>query len=368
MRTSLASGLVFANSNDNLLKELTEKRPMASVPFGARYRLIDFTLSNLSNAGITNVGIITTHNNTSLIDYVGNGTHWGLDRKNGGLRILSPDRPDGKDFKGTIDALKIATEFIKRCGSEYIVLCASDILGNIDIGAAVNKHAETGADITVVYHKGVLPANREDSMVFTFDKDGRVTRIELETTSNQELDYGIGITIISRKLLFVLIVGACDNNLTSFNRDILANKVNELKIMGFNHSDFVILMNGMDTYYQASMALLNQDVRRQLFNPERPIYKKNRDETPTRYGIESDVKNCFIGNGCVIDGIVRNSILFPNVKVEKGAVVENCILMPDSNVRSGAKIQNVITDKNAVIAPNSVMKASSDTQFYIAKT
>lgn len=368
MRTSAVAGIVFANSNDNLLKRLTSRRSMASVPFGARYRLIDFSLSNLVNAGITNVGIITKENYRSLMDHVGSGIYWDLDRKNGGLHILPPYIASGiKRYSGTIDALHGAKDYIKRCKSDYIVICAADILANVDIKSVIKAHIEKGADVTTVYHKGILPANRDDAMILSLDNDNRINSIGFEGESGAEVVYGIGITVISRDLLSQLVDEAYENDLPSFNRNVLAPKVKQLKIYGFEHSDFVMLMNGTDAYYQANMALLKADVRRQLFNSERPVYTKNRDDMPTRYGTKAKVNNSIVGDGCVINGIVKNSILFRGVKVEKGAVIENCILMQETVVRENAQLNNVISDKNAQIGADMVLKGTKDKHFFVKK-
>ncbi len=368
MRTTAVAGIVFANSNDKLLKRLTSHRSMASVPFGARYRLIDFSLSNLVNAGITNVGIITKENYRSLMDHVGSGIYWDLDRKNGGLHILPPYIESGiKKYSGTVDALHGARDYIKRCKSDYIVLCAADVLANVDIKAAISAHIEKGADVTTVYHKGILPANRDDAMILSLDADNRITAIGFDGQAGAQQTYGIGITVIARELLSKLVEEAYDNDLPSFNRNVLAAKVKQLKIYGIEHTEFVALMNGTDTYYKANMALLDSDVRRQLFNRERPIYTKTRDDMPTRYGTKSKVNNCFIGDGCVINGTVKNSILFRGVKVEKGAVIENCILMQETTVGENAQLNNVISDKNAVIGADMILKGTKDKHFFVKK-
>lgn len=368
MRTSAVAGIVFANSNDNLLKRLTSHRSMASIPFGARYRLIDFALSNLVNAGISNVGIITKENYRSLMDHVGSGIYWDLDRKNGGLYILPPYIESGiRRYSGTIDALHGAKDYIKRCKSDYIVLCAADVLANVDIKAVVSAHIKKGADITTVYHYGILPDNRDDAMIFSFEEDERINSIGFVGEAGSELSYGIGITVISRELLSNLVDEAYDNDLPNFNRNVMAAKVKQLKIYGYEHKEFVMLMNGTNAYYDANMALLDTQVRRELFNKERPIYTKNRDDMPTRYGTKSDVKNCIIGDGCVINGTVKNSILFRGVKVEKGAVIENSILMQETTVGANTQLSNVISDKNAQIGDKMVLKGTDDKHFFIKK-
>lgn len=368
MRQATVAGIVFANSNDKLLKRLTTHRSMASVPFGARYRLIDFSLSNLVNAGITNIGIITKEKYRSLMDHIESGVHWDLDRKNGGLRLLPPYSESGiKRYSGTVDALHGAKDYIKRCKADYIVLCAADILANVDISAVVKAHIKTEADITTVFHNGILPPNREDAMLLTLGTDNRITAIGFDGEVGAEHKYGIGITVISRELLLKLVDDAYDNDLPSFNRNVLAAKIASLKIYGYEHSGFVTLMNGTDTYYKANMALLNSDVRRQLFEKERPIYTKIRDDMPTRYGTKAKVTNSLIADGCVINGTVKNSIIFRGVTVEKGAVVENCILMQETSVGVDTQLNNVIADKNAVIGDGMVIKGTDEKRFFIEK-
>lgn len=368
MRTTSVAGIVFANSHDKLLKRLTSHRSMASVPFGARYRLIDFTLSNLVNAGVTNIGIVTKENYKSLMDHLGSGAHWDLDRRNGGLRFIPPYMSTHvKRYSGTIDALHGARDFIDRCKANYIVLCAGDILANIDISDVIKTHYEKGADITTVYHNGKIPYNRDDAMILSTDADGRVNSIKFDAEPETVQTYGVGVTVIGRELLAKLIDDAYESDLPSLNRNVLAPKVSSLKIYGYEHKGFASLMNGTDTYYDANMALLNADVRRDLFNKQRPIYTKTRDDMPTRYGTKAAVHNCFIADGCVINGTVKNSILFRGVTVEKGAVIENCILMQETSVGENASLSNVISDKNAVIGENMTLKGTCEKRLFVDK-
>lgn len=368
MRASAVAAIVFANSNDELMKKMTAKRSMASVPFGARYRLIDFTLSNLVNAGITNIGIITKENYRSLMDHVGNGIYWDLDRKSGGLYLLPPYRTSGtKRYSGTVDALNGAKDYINRCKSDYIVLAGADTVANVDIAAAIKFHISRCADITLIYHEGAVPKNGSETMLFDVDVNDRITKISFNTDDGRNAKYGMGITVISRELLSRLTDEAVEGDAVSFNADVLAAKTGQLKILGFRHSEYTAVMCGKDSYYDASMALLSSDVRRELFNKQRPIYTKTRDDMPTRYGTKSNVKNCFIADGCVINGTVINSILFRGVTVEKGAVIENSILMQETAVGADAQLNNVIADKNAVIGEKMVLKGTPQKHFFVKK-
>ena len=368
MRTSLVAGLIFANTKDNMLKKLTSNRSMASVPFGARYRIIDFALSNLVNAGVTSVGIITRENYRSLMDHVGNGISWDLDRKNGGLYILPPySSRDVKKYTDTVDALYHAMDYLKRCGSEYIALCDSYVLANIDISAAVKSHIENGADITILYHKGKLPEASGKKLVLTMADGNRITKIT-NTDVEGEAVYSIGVSIISRELLIKIICKAYEDEIKNYEKDVIPKCLKDLKVCGFEHGGFVAVLDNTHTYYQSSMSLLNREVRGDLFNKDRPILTKTRDDMPTKYAIGSKVNNSLVADGCIIEGTVKNSILFRGVKVAKGAVVENCILMQDTDVSAKAVLNNVITDKQAVISEGVVLKGTEDHHCFVGKS
>lgn len=367
MIANTVSGIIFANVGDNYLKKLTAKRSIASVPFGARYRLIDFSLSNLVNAGVTNVGIITKENYRSLMDHVGNGIYWDLDRRKGGLHILPPYITRGmRRYNGSVDALFGARDFIKRAGSDHIILVDAHILANIDIASAVRAHIKKNADITLVYHNGAMPENIGEAMVLKLDDDNKVNTIKFRNEA-ETADYSIGVTIIKRELLLQLVDEAHDAELTALNHDVIAKKVNTLNVYGFEHKDYIKFMSGTDGYYKASIDILNPAVRKQLFNPDRPIYTKTRDDMPTRYGTKSKVANSLIADGCVIEGIVRNSVIFRGVKIEEGAVVENCILMQETYVGKNAQLDNVIADKNSSVGEGLVIKGNEENHFFIKK-
>lgn len=368
MRASAVAGIIFANTNDNFLRKLTAHRSMASVPYGARYRLIDFALSNLVNAGISNVGIITKEKYRSLMDHVGSGFYWDLDRKSGGVYLLPPYLTSGvKRYNGTVDALYGARDFIKRSQSDYYVLYDADILTNIDISAIIKSHISNNADVTLVYHNGPLPEKSDDTMILSLNSENQVSKIDFSLEAEEDVKYAMGITVISRETLIKLVSSAYEDDLVSFNKDVLAKKIKQLKIMGYEHKDFVASLRSTKSYYKANMDLLNPDIRHQLFDSNLPIFTKTRDDMPTRYGTKSNVKNSIIADGCIIEGTVKNSILSRGVKVEKGAVVEDCILMQETFVGKDAKVYNVIADKNAKIGENMVLKGSSSKQFFVMK-
>lgn len=366
MSASAVAGIIFANVHDELLAGLTEQRSMASIPFGGRYRLIDFPLSNLVNAGVSNVGLITKENYRSLLDHIGSGLYWDLDRKNGGLHLMPPYNYSGaKRQRSYVDSLYGAMNFVERSNADYIVTYNADIIANVDIADAVESHVKNGADVTIVYNHGILPVNHTDMASLSINAEGFVDSISFDK-SVDEVDYGLGIFIYSKDAWKKIVERGYDENDSSIYTSI-RKAMDNLKIYGYCHNGFVAVMDSGKCYYEANMMLLDPSVRRDLFNKERPILTKTRDDMPTRYGTKSVVKNSFIADGCVIDGEVNNCILFRGVKIEKGAKVENSILMQGTKIGANAVVDYVISDKNSAIGDDMTVKGTSQKPFLIQK-
>lgn len=368
MRPSAVSGIIFANSRDEALGRMTAARSMASVPFGGRYRLVDFCLSNLVNAGITNVGIITKANYRSLMDHIESGAFWDLDRKRGGVHLLPPFNISGaRRYHGFVEALYGAMDFLNRCNSEYIVLCEGSVAANVDISAAVDFHINRGADITVVYRDGAVIKNVKNMMRLKLDDSARLISAEFPENFGQEDLCSLGILVFGRKLLIELINNAYENGGRNIDTDIIADRLSDLNICGFKHTGFSAVMTDIKAYTDANMSLLNREVREDLFNPDRCIMTKNRDDMPTRYGTKSIVENSLVADGCVIDGTVKNSIIFRGVSVSRGAYIENSILMQDCVIGENAILQNAICDKSVSVGSNTVVKGNESQPVYIEK-
>lgn len=367
MRKNNVMGLVFTNVNEDLLPELTINRSIASVPFGGRYRIIDFALSNLVNAGISKVGVITKENYQSLMDHIGSAKSWDLDRKNGGLHILPPygNSYTGM-YKGSIDALRGVRPFLNNSTEQYVVLYDSNTALNIDISAMVEEHIGSAADITVAYRHGKLPESHSDIMSFEF-KDGRVKRIRMYDSERPVCDYSLGIMVLSRALLLSLVNDAASENKRELSRDVLMPNTDSLVIRGFEFTGFAATMDSARSYVEASMQLLETDIRKDLFNKERPIYTKVKDAMPTRYGIASKVTNSLIADGCVIEGNVKNCILFRGVRVGKGAMLENCIVMQGSEIGNNAELKYVTIDKEASVGANRQLCGAPSYHIFIKK-
>ncbi len=368
MRSNDCMGLVFPNVHDSLMFEMTEHRSMGSVPFGARYRMIDFPLSLLINAGVTKVGVLARSNYRSLMDHLGTGKPWDLDRKKGGLFILPPFAYGEGTFTGHIDALNNARDFIEHSVQNYVALCDCDVLTNFSFEDMMDEHVKSGADITIAYKKGVMPEDPHNLMDFTFDKDGKVIDVKIDSKSKEIKNYSLDVTIMERKLLLKLIDECTAHSRNSISRDMIQANVGTLNIRGYEVTGYAEIIDGPDAYFRVNRELLSDKKKRDmLFDRERPVLTKTRDDMPTKYGLESSVMGSLIGDGCIIEGTVKDSVIFRGVTIGKGAVVENCVVMQDSVVESGAVIRNVTLDKNVTVSENVTLCGSPAYPMYIRK-
>ena len=369
MRANDVLGIIQAQSDDSIAKELTAVRTLASIPFGCRYRLIDFSLSNMVNAGINQVGIITKDNYQSLMDHVGSGKPWELARKQGGMFILPPYNTSNASAgtrNSLVDSLYSIGDFLNRAKHEYVVIAHSNLVYNFDFNDLFRFHTEKDADVTVVYKHGNLPKNM-DTMILDINNDGRVEDITISEEAAGGVDYSFGIVLIRKSLLMNLIQHAVSHNETSFKRDILQANVDSLKIYGYEASGFAEIIDSLKSYYKISMSLLDKENSKMLFDPEFPIATKVSDNVPATYGIDAKTSNSLVADGCQIEGEVENSLLFRGVVVEKGAVVKNSILMQGTVVHANASLNSVVTDKNVTISNSRNLSGDPTYPIYITK-
>lgn len=368
MISSSVAGIIFANAHDETIARLTQKRSIASIPFGGRYRLIDFGLSNLVNAGVSNIGIITKEKYRSLMDHIGSGMHWDLDRKSGGIRILPPFNVSRvRLYQNHVEALYGAMDFMERCNAKHIVVYDSRTVANIDISEVIKTHINADADITVVCRKGLEILNEDNTMAVDINKEGKVVLTGFPTTIGEDDWRSMGIYVFNREKLIEIVKNSYETGGDTINDDIISANIGTLNVMAYQFEGYSAIMDCPKAYRRANFDLLKSEVRKDLFNPDRPIYTKTRDDMPTRYGTQSSVTNSLVAEGCIIEGTVRNSVLFRGVKVEKGAVVENSILMQSVSVGADAQLQNVISDKNASIGEGMVIKGTDEKAFLIEK-
>lgn len=366
MRNYSALGLIFANMHDESFRDGTAVRSMGSLPFGGRYRLIDFPLSAMVNAGITKVGVITKSNYQSLMDHLGSGKAWDLSRKNEGLYFLPPRSSDDAMYQGRIGSLMDVIPFLNHSKEELVVLSDCHMVNSMDYDALIKAHVDSGADVTVACRHGAVP-KLTDIPVLTMDAAGHITDLLLGRIAEQNAYYGIGIYVMRKDWLLRIITEAAARNLYHFERDILQRRIDELKIMGYVVPSLVMPIYSTESYFNANLALLEDEVRSQLFPKHRPVYTKLKDCDPVQYGLHAEVSNCLVGDGAHIDGKVKNCIVFRGVHISRHAELENCVVMQNVNVGDHSKLSCIIADKNVVIRGGVTLQGSESYPVYIAK-
>ena len=371
-----AAGLIFSNIHDDSLREMTGRRTMASIPFGGRYRLIDFPLSCMVNADISKVGIITHNNYQSLLDHIGSGKDWDLARRSGGIKLLPPyvaayeNSAAGKLYETRLEALMGSANFINRCGADYIVLSDCDVIMNIDLGAVIDEHIRSDAYITLVAKRIEVKSTVFDhsSGVLTLDDDNRVTDVAYALPKRGSCYVNTNLMVVGRSDLQNIISDSIAHGHKSFSRDIIARQLKKKLIHAYVFDGFCAGISSLEDYFSTSMKLLQDDVRHDLFStPNRKIYTKIRNSAPTKYADGANVKNSMIADGCIIEGTVENSIIFRGVHIGKGTVVKNSILLQDTYVGANVTLNCVITDKNVVIKDERMLSGYETMPFFIGK-
>ncbi len=366
MRGNRILGIIFSNLHEKLISEITERRTMGAVPFGGRYRLIDFPLSNMVNSGINKVGVLTKSNYQSLTDHLGTGKAWDLSRQRNGLFILPPFM-DPSDYANRVSTFRSIMPFLKNSSEEYVVISDCDVICNIDYQKVFEKHLENGADITLVYKRAPLPEKLHDPMVLSFDARGKVTDVLVSPSISGTCSFYMNIMLIKRELLIDLVNKCVSKNTMNFKRDMIQGEYNSLNIYGYEFKGFAPIITSPSEYFNANMALMNSEVREDLFRGDRPIYTKVRDDMPTKYGLESKVKNSLIGSGCTIEGEVENCVLFKGVHIGKGTKVSNCVIMQDTKIGQNSGLSYVIVDKDVTVRDEKTLAGQLSYPVYISK-
>lgn len=343
-------GLISANYTRKDFGALTEKRTLASLPYGGRYRLIDFPLSNMINSNITTVGLVMPYNFRSLIDHVGVGKPWSLNRKSGGMFILP----------GSVYGIKAeSTKFLQRDfinniryflrdSAENVIICGSNTIFNMDMRPLVEHHEQTGAGITMVYK--TLAGYKSKNSIFIDLDDDKVESIHYATRNCSNLF--IDCLVIKRKLLL---------NITDWFEslehldliEIIARNLPEMNVHAYEFKGYVAPVETIEDYKKANLDLLNNDIRAELFESDNKITTKVQDVAPANYCGNAKIKDSLVSDGCIIEGTVENSIIFRSTHIHKGAVVKNSIIMQHCEIKDDSFVSNVICDKYVTINNNS---------------
>lgn len=323
-------GIINATNDLDNFKNLVSHRSLAVLPFGGRYRLIDFMLSNMVNSGIHNVAIFTGIETRSLMDQLGSGKHWDLNRSIDGLFVFTP--PKDKFWRDDFAHIERNLSYFSRSKQEYVVITNCYTLGSLNYTKILTHHIETNADITEVFQSG---------------KSLR--------------------TFIMKKDLLLSIYEQFKNAGYYKMLDAIREHRHKFKLSNYEYKDYIAIIDSIQSYYNHSMELLNPVVREQIFKEEEPIFTKIMDAPTTKYKKDSKVSNSMVASGCIIEGEVENSIIFRSVKIGKGSVIRNSIIMQKSQIAENCVLEGVILDKEVKIENGVHLKGSADSPYVISK-
>ena len=367
-------GIIIAVDNDNDLREITEHRTVAAVPFGGRYRIVDFMLSNMVNSGIFRIGLLMKDKYQSLIDHIGNGKDWDLSRKNGGVTMLPPYSYSKKssplvvgEYRGKIDALSGAIDFLQKNRAEYVVLADGDVIANIPIDEVIQQHIDAENDITMV----VTKKGKENRLSTYCEMNRRKEIVDIRVGDSNDSKCkheALGVYVMSRQYLIHLIADCVTHNCIHFERELLTRALTDSKIGGYLFSAYACKIEDTYQYFKANMDMLDKETRDEVFLRTRPIYTRICDESPAYYGDKAKVEDSLIADGCHIEGKVVNSVLFRDVLVEKDAVVSNSIIMENGRILNGASLAHIITDRGVTIRDGRTMMGHENYPVVIAKS
>ena len=347
------TGIIFAN--DGTVSSLTEKRTMASLPFGGRYRQVDFALSNLACAGIHRVGIVTRHSYQSLMNHVGSGEEWGLEMEEGGLEYLTPySSSKVSDYRGKLESLYSAMSFLAYgSDDELIVMIDSAILSNLDLSKVIASHVASGKDITLVTKAGIANGNRVLDLAVKLDKHGEIADMAVDYAAPSDYEASMDIFVLNKGWLVRQVKEHIAHNLYHMDRDLVLGlwQKKALSINVYPFDGVAMFNESVEEYFVNSLSLTKKEIREDLFGRNHPIYTKVRDRVPTFYGENCHIENCTVADGCMLGGTAKNSILFRQVTLYPGAEVESCVIMNDTVVGEGAQLKYVILDKDVIVRP-----------------
>ena len=344
-------GIIFAN--DGYISALTEKRTMASLPFGGRYRQVDFALSNLAAAGVRHVGIITRHSYQSLINHIGSGEEWGLDLEEGGLEFLTPYAMSKTDnYRGKLESLHSAMDFLTHGDEdEYVIMIDSAVLSNIDLDDVLNCHIASGKDITIVTKSGIANGSKVLDLSLKLDNKNAIQDIAVDYAAPADYAASMDIFVLSKKWLIHQVREHIARNLYHMDRDLVLGlwQKGQVSINVYPFKGEVMYNESVDEYYRNSLSLTNKNIRHDLFHYNHPVFTKVRDRVPCYYGENCEIDDCIVADGCMLEGKAKNSVLFRQVTLGENAQIEDCIIMNDAVIGPGATLKHVILDKNVTV-------------------
>ncbi len=351
--------VILAGGEGARLSILSEKRAKPAVPFGGKFRIIDFALSNCVNSDIDNVAVLTQYNPRSLSDHVGSGRPWDLDRNAGGIRILPPYIGRGKTsewYRGTADAVLQNLSVVDQAPGDVVLVLAGDHVYKMDYSPFVTFHRQRRAEVTIAVRRVPL-AEASRMGILAMDETGRITEFQEKPKQPKSDLASMGVYVFSKRALHRWL----DEGRPDFGGDVIPAMLDGgARVFGYRFDGYWQDVGTIHSYWEANMALLEDRPQLDLYDREWLIHTRSEERAPGKIGATAQVHRSLISHGCQVDGMVVNSVLSPGVVVGVGAVVRDSILMFDTVVRPGAVVDRAILDKEVTVGPGAIVGEGGD--------
>lgn len=357
--------MLLAGGQGSRLYALTQDMAKPAVPYGGKYRIIDFPLSNCINSGIDTVGVLTQYQPLVLNDYIGNGQPWDLDKVRGGVHVLPPYETalGASWYEGTANAIYQNISFIERYDPEYVIVLGGDHIYKMDYSKMLDFHKANNADSTIA----VLDVPLEEASRFgimTCDADGRITEFTEKPKEPKSTLASMGIYVFTWKKLKKYLIENENANTGSkdFGKDIIPAMLgNDERLFAYEFEGYWKDVGTLDSLWEANMDLIDPKVPLDLYDPDWKIYSRNPIMPPQYIGTDASIENSMIAEGSSIDGNIDFSVIFENVTIEKGATVNYSIIMPGTVIKSGAVVEYAIVGEDCVVEGGAKVGASPET-------
>ena len=347
--------LILAGGRGSRLDILSEKRSKPAVPFAGKFRIIDFALSNCTNSGIYQIGILTQYLPLSLNEHIGVGKPWDLDRRDSFVTLL---QPNNSWYEGTADAIRKNIEFVKRYASKYVLILSGDHIYKMDYSKMIEQHKKTGADLTIAAK--IVPMEEASRFgILETDDKLKIEKFVEKPKEPKSNKASMGIYVFSTQALIDAIDAHPDIKDLDFGMHIIPDMIKTKKVYAYEYYDYWKDVGTYDSYVEANLELCH-DTSLDLYDNKWKIYTKSEDLPPVKVGEKANITTSLVSNGCHIEGTVIESVLSPGVVVGEGSTIKHSVILNDVVIGKNCRIENTIIDKETVIGDNSKIGYGDD--------
>lgn len=350
-----ALGIILAGGNSGRMHELSNKRAIAAMPIAGSYRAIDFALSNMSNSHVQKVAVLTQYNSRSLNEHLSSSKWWDFGRKQGGLFVFPPTitNDNGFWYRGTADAIAQNLTFLRNSHEPYVVIASGDCVYKLDYNKVLEYHIEKKADITVVTADAAAVGETDRFGIVECNADNRITDFQEKPLKAAGDLISTGIYVIRRRQLIEMIEQAVGEEQYDFVRDILIRYKDAKQIYSYKINSYWRNIASVESYYSTNMDFLKPEIRNYFYKEYPDVYSKIDDLPPAKYNPGAVVKNSLVSSGCILNGVVENSLLFKKVYVGNNVTIKNSIILNDVHIGDNTYIENCIVESRDTIRANS---------------